>query len=409
MSRQLQVPVDYRELMKQVEEAVAEIERVEDTGASIHTLISLIIQRFRHELGLYAGRLYHRRGKYFVLEKVFGDSKEVPPGTKVPVSYGPVEVVLEKGLVCMSPSDPRFDPALEATLGVEQFAAIVVAEDYLLAFSVAPGHSCDEILYSLGILRHSLNHKLREERLQGILREARKIQASILPRRAPAFNGYDVHGKSVPVESVGGDFYDFVQLSDKILGLAIADVSGHGLPAALQTRDIHMGLRMGLGRDYKIVRTIERLNHIIHESTLTSRFVSMFYGELELTGAFIYVNAGHPPPYHLRADGSSQPLEEGGAVLGPLPDATYARGFVNLRRGDLLLLYTDGLSETLGRADGSWQEYGVERMMEVATEHRDLPAEQIVEAVFDDVASFSGTRPQVDDRTLVVVRYPEVT
>jgi serine phosphatase RsbU (regulator of sigma subunit) len=78
---------------------------------------------------------------------------------------------------------------------------------------------------------------------------------------------------------------------------------------------------------------VERLNHIIHESTLTSRFVSMFYGELEMHGAFIYVNCGHPPPWYLGADGREQPLEEGGTVLGPISDATYERGFVTMRPG----------------------------------------------------------------------------
>ncbi len=89
------------------------------------------------------------------------------------------------------------------------------------------------------------------------------------------------------MESVGGDFYDYIPITDKILGLAIADVSGHGLPAALQVRDIYMGLRMGMARDFKIVRTVERLNQIIHKSTLTSRFVSMFYGELERNGVLL--------------------------------------------------------------------------------------------------------------------------
>ena len=287
-----------------------------------------------------------------------------------------------------------------------------MGEDYILAFNVAPGHHRDDVLFSLGILRHSLNQKIREERLQGIFQEARKIQASILPKRPPVFGAFDIDGRNDPMESVGGDFYDFVPLSDKILGVALADVSGHGLPAALQTRDIHMGLRMGLGRDFKIVRTVERLNHIIHESTLTSRFVSMFYGELEMHGAFIYVNCGHPPPWYLGADGREQPLEEGGTVLGPIADATYERGFVTMRPGDVIVIYTDGFTETRGRiepdADGRprWDEYGVDRLLDVVRAHRDEPAETIVDAVFRDVDRFSGGRAAADDRTLVVVRYP---
>ena len=174
------------------------------------------------------------------------------------------------------------------------------------------------MLFSLGVLRYAINQKLRQERMEEVFEQARKIQASILPRRVPVYGAFELYGQSRPMEKVGGDFYDYIPITDKILGLAIADVSGHGLPAALQVRDIYMGLRMGLSRDFKIVRTVERLNTIIHKSTLTSRFVSMFYGELEPNGVFIYVNAGHPPPFHLAANGEVRFLDEGGAVLGPL-------------------------------------------------------------------------------------------
>ncbi len=206
------------------------------------------------------------------------------------------------------------------------------------------------------------------------------------------------------METVGGDFFDFIPLSPKIMGVAIADVSGHGLPAALQVRDIYMGLRMGLGRDYKIVRTIERLNHIIHESILTSRFVSMFYGELEANGNFLYVNAGHPPPFHLGADGDVTFLESGGVVLGPLADASYERGFVLVEPGDLLVLYTDGIIEA--RPRGGRDEYGVDRLVEVVRRYRLKPAQEIMDAVFADVKRFSDGGAPSDDRTVVVVRYP---
>jgi sigma-B regulation protein RsbU (phosphoserine phosphatase) len=400
--------VDYRELMKKVEQAVEAIERAPDTAETLHSAVSLIIGQFHDELGLYAGRLYRRRGKYFVLEKVFGDGQEAPIGLEVPASYEPIHALLDAGVLYMDEHDPRLDRSFEERLGVRQFAAIEVGEDYILAFNVAPGHHRDDVLFSLGILRHSLNQKLREERLHAIFREARKIQASILPKRAPVFGRFDIAGQNEPVESVGGDFFDFVPLSDKILGIAIADVSGHGLPAALQTRDIYMGLRMGLGRDFKIVRTVERLNRIIHESTLTSRFVSMFYGELERHGAFIYVNAGHPPPFYVPVEGEPRPLEEGGTVLGPIADATYERGFVTLRPGDLLVLYTDGVTETRGRnPEGAWEEYGTARLLSVVQSHRDHPAKAIIDAVHEDLARFSRDRPAADDRTLVVVRYPE--
>jgi phosphoserine phosphatase RsbU/P len=292
---------------------------------------------------------------------------------------------------------------------VQQFAAIEVGEEeYILAFDVASGVNGDDILFSLGILRHSINQKIRRERMEGIFAQARKIQASILPRRAPAYGQFDIAGRSEPMEEVGGDFFDFIPLTEKILGLAIADVSGHGLPAALQVRDIYMGLHMGLARDFKIVRTVERMNSIIHKSTLTSRFVSMFYGELELNGVFIYVNAGHPPPYHVAANGLVRSMEEGGPVLGPLPESSYERGFVIMKPGDMLVFYTDGICETLGRErEGApEEEYGVERLLRVARENLGRPSQVVVDAIFASVEAFSNGAPPQDDRTVMVVSYP---
>ena len=402
-------PVNYRGLMKQVEQVVAAMDRAEDVGTTIHSLLEIIIVKFRDELGIYGGRLYQRRGQAYVLQAVFGDAKEVPRGLKVPLSYPPIQLVLEEGAVYMNADDARMDKSFEDLIGVRQFVAIEVGdEEYILAFDVDSEDRGDDILFSLGILRHSLNQKIRRERMEGIFAEARKIQASILPRRAPTYGHFDLAGRSDPMEAVGGDFYDYIPVTQKILGLTIADVSGHGLPAALQVRDIYMGLRMGLARDFKIVRTVERMNNIIHQSTLTSRFVSMFYGELELNGVFIYVNAGHPPPFHLAVDGTVRFMEEGGPVLGPLPGATYERGFVIMKPGDMMVFYTDGICETTGREKESdpAEEYGTDRLLRVARDAQGRSAQEIVEAIFASVEAFSGEAPPDDDRTLMVVTYP---
>src|SRR3954453_7054941 len=395
--------------MKKVEQAVAAMDRDEDVGSTIHSLLEIIIEKFQDELVISGGRLYQRRGAYYVLQATFGDAKEVPQGLKVPISYRPIQLLLEQGTVYMDTEDPNIDRNLENLLGVQRFAAIEVgSEEYILAFNVAPGHDRDDILFSLGILRHSVNQKIRRDKMEGIFEQARKIQASILPRREPGYGDFDIYGRSEPMEEVGGDFFDYIPLTKKILGLAIADVSGHGLPAALQVRDIYMGLRMGLARDFKIVRTVERMNKIIHKSTLTSRFVSMFYGELELNGVFIYVNAGHPPPFHITADGSVRYMEEGGPVLGPLPDASYQRGFVIMKPGDMLVFYTDGICETQGRekVGDPAEEFGTDRMLRIAREQQGRSAQEIVEALFASVEAFGGEAAPDDDRTIMVVTYP---
>lgn len=399
-------PVNYRELMKRVEQVVGAIERADDIGDTIRTVIDGVLTQFHGELGIEGGRLYKRREKIYHLVDTFGHAKAAPPGLEVSRAYPPIQRVLEEGAVYMTPDDPGVDPAFEERIGAREFASIEVGEEeYILAFDVDPDTHREDVVFSLGILRHSLNQKIRQERMAGVVNEARKIQASILPRRDPDYYDFEIHGRTKPMETMGGDFYDYIPLSDKIMGLAIADVSGHGLPAALQVRDIYMGLRMGLARDFKIVRTLERLNDIIHRSTLTSRFVSMFYGELDFSGLFIYVNAGHPPPFHLGADGEVQYLEEGGPVLGPLSEASYERGVVTMEPGDLLVFFTDGITETLGsEGGGAVDEFEMERLVEVCREHRRRPAREIVDEIFTAVARYSGRRPPNDDRTVMVVR-----
>ncbi len=397
--------VDYRLLMKKVEEVVEGMEREDDPAGSLDRVIEAIVQGFRSELGIVGGRLYRRQGDDYALQATFGDAKTVSGRVRVPASYPPIRLVLERRTLLMPWDDHRLDKEFEGSIGAESFAAVEVGEGrYLVAFDVLEGYPSEGVLYSLGILRHGLNQRLREDRWAGILRQAHRIQESILPLRAPEYGRFDIHGRTALLESVGGDFFDFLEITDKILGIAIADVSGHGLPAALQVRDIHMGLHMGMSRDLKIVRTVERMNSIIHHSTLTSRFVSMFYGELELSGQFIYVNAGHPPPFHLAADGTVTRLQEGGAVLGPLADATYERGFQKVEPGDVLVMFTDGVTERHERGGRVGEEFGVDRLIQVVRDHRSASSREIVDAIFAAVEGFCGDCPAEDDRTVVVVK-----
>lgn len=404
---------DFRTLLRRVEQVVKHIESTDDE-VPIHSIADEIIRRLRTELGIYGGRLYERSGEDYVLRATFPDAKEVSELVRIPRNYPPIELCLMQGIVYMDREDPRLDPEIEGMLGVKEFAAVEIgSERYILGFNLAPGHQRDGIISSLGVVRHAINQKIREHQVADIFRQAKQIQSSILPKAAPRFGPYDIAGRSDSLDSVGGDLFDFIPITDKILGLAIADASGHGFPAALQVRDVYMGLRMGMARDFKIVRTVERLNQIIHDSKLTSRFVSMFYGELELTGLFIYVNAGHPAPFHLAANGQVTHLAEGGPILGPLRQATYDRGVVKLSPGDLLVIYTDGFTETHRHGadpEGELEEYGVERMIEVARANQGKKAAEVIEALFREVAEWSGgsAASAEDDRTAIVVSYPAV-
>jgi phosphoserine phosphatase RsbU/P len=388
-------------LFRQVEKAIQAIDRAEDPGATITQTASTVIEQFEQVLGVRGGRLYERRDGGYELTRTFGGVPAVAPGLFIPQDYPPIQRLMDEGVVVMDLNAPGVDAELERRLGADRFAAIAVGDDqYILSFSVDPAAPEDDLVTSLGILRHAVDQKLRQDRFVSALKEARSIQMSILPRRAVRRGEFEIAGFTTPAELVGGDYFDFIPVSDRIVGLAIADASGHGLPAALQVRDVYTGLRMAVERDFKIVRTVERLNRIIHESRMTTRFVSLFYGELEDNGSLMYVNAGHPHPLHFHGDGVT-PLVQTGLVLGPTANATYSRGYRRMESGDALLLYTDGMVEAHGPRE---EEFGIGRLTRAFLELRHLPCDEIARALIERVGAYTGGREPEDDRTVVVVK-----
>jgi len=394
--------MDYKKLLTQVERTLEQIDTSDSLSTTVAQIGDTIASNFRDALGITGGRLYEARDDAYELVGRFGQQHEGELNIVVPKDYKPIELVLENGIVVMDPSDPGFDPVLEGKIGAQRFCAISVGdEDYIMSFNVSPALGREDILFSLNLIRYAINQKIRAQWYESLIVEAQRIQQSILPQRIPQYAGYDIWGRTVPAEIVSGDFYDFIPVSDNILGLAIADGSGHGLPAALVVRDVYMGLRMATDRDFKIIRTLEKLNHIIHRGRLTTKFVSLFYGELETGGILIYCNAGHNAPFVLR-DGKPEFLRNGGPVLGPTPDATYTRGFAKLEPGDLLCMYTDGIVEATDKQE---QEFGIDRLVKVVKANRTRTAQEIGQEVLARVAKWG--RADQDDRTVVIVRAVE--
>lgn len=406
--RQVQAPASTpKSLFRRVERTLDAIENAEDILGTIRNVTSYMTVNFREDLGIVGGRIYRLDGNEYELVQVFGTADPAPIGTRVPPGYAPIEAALDSGLVVMARNAPELDPALEAQLGTgERFAAVAVADgDYLISFDLDPARgSVEDLQSSLNIVRLAINQKLRQERFEEILKDARRIQTSILPKRTPRYADFDIAGDSRPAEVVGGDFFDYIPVTSDMFDLVIADASGHGLPAALQVRDIYVGLRMGLTRDFKIGRTVERLNSIINRSKLASKFVSMFLVELETNGNMIFVNAGHVLPFILHNGGGIEYLREGGMVLGPSPDATYLRGFAQLQPGDVMVLYTDGITECHHHQTG--EEFGLQRLERLVARHADEPAAEIVQKIFQAVSRYAATSTPEDDQTVVVVRRP---
>jgi hypothetical protein len=262
--------------------------------------------------------------------------------------------------------------------------------------------SYERLSFACTWIEHAFGRQLRSRRLESTLEQARAIQMSLLPAAAPAFGDYDIFASSIPAADVGGDVYDFTPIDSDTLGVTIADSSGHGLPAALQARDVVTGLRMGVERDFKINRIVEKLNRVIHRSGLSSRFISVVTGELEKNGNFAYVNAGHPAPL-LLDDAGFHELSVGGTVVGPLPDSTYKMGFAHLDRGAILALVTDGILE-LGTEEGD--PFGDERVREWMARWREGPAREAIDDLLDRLRGHAGKRGFGDDVSVVFIRRP---
>jgi sigma-B regulation protein RsbU (phosphoserine phosphatase) len=394
---------DFKALYRKLDRALGRIERLDDLSKTLESIVGLLIVEFRDELGFRTGRVYQRSGDDFYLCCRVGGGDGAPIGYRVPREYPAHARTLEEGLVIVRRGDPDFDEEIERIIGVDStFAAISVGEgnSHVLAFTIKGEIHEENILYSLSAVRHVVNLKLAQQELEGVLQEARTIQESLLPAGPPVFPGFDIAGRSRPTEIVGGDLFDYLPLASEMMGIAIADASGHGLPAALLARDVITGLRVSMDANLKVVRMIERLNRVIHRAALSSKFISLFYGEFDRNGTLIYCNAGHNPPL-VRHGRQFEELTRGGLVLGPNPNARYERGHVLLRPGDTVVMYTDGLVE---RGDRRGRLFGLARLKRRLRDLEAAGAQETVDALFAAADAHADGAPQDDDMTIVAVR-----
>ncbi len=259
--------------------------------------------------------------------------------------------------------------------------------------------------WAFSSIHYALIQHNRRLSLHDILEQATAVQRSLLPSRAPQFADFEIAARSVPAKIVGGDVYDFQKGGENTLWLMIADAAGHGLPAALQARDVVTGLRMGIQKEINLTLLVEKLNRVIHSSGLSSRFISLVLAELMIDGSLLYVNAGHPAPLLLR-NGNFIELTSGGMILGFAPDSFYRAGYVKMDPGDLMIFYTDGVIEHMSPED---DEFGKERLQDWMLRWKDEPLEVAVEGLFDRLHEYGGQQTLRDDATVVLVRRKTTT
>jgi sigma-B regulation protein RsbU (phosphoserine phosphatase) len=395
--------LDAKPLYRRLDSLFGALDPKVPQGRLLESFLDQFFSSLKEPLRLKAGCLYAERRDDFQLLKTVGDLGVTPPDT-IEREIAPLQLLFKHRVYIFNDPQAEGSPSRTGILPAAPAAAIIVGRRplrHILLFVLADGWSTEELDFTLNTVRSALGSRLVDERVRGSFQQAAEIQQSLLMEEAPDFPGYDIACRSIPAEEVGGDFFDFHPMNGDMLGLAVGDASGHGLPAALLVRDVVTGLRMGIEKEFKLAHVFDKLNRVIHRSTLSSRFVSVFYAELEQSGSLIYINAGHQPPLLFSPDGRVEELTTGGTVIGPLAEARFHRGFARIETGGSLVLCTDGIIERRG-AGGEF--FGDERLRALVASHQGRPAEETLEAIFADAFAFGKERPWEDDATVVVVR-----
>ncbi|HYR46909.1 MAG TPA: GAF domain-containing SpoIIE family protein phosphatase, partial [Thermoanaerobaculia bacterium] len=243
---------------------------------------------------------------------------------------------------------------------------------------------------------------IEKERIERELELAAAIQREILPRSLPEIAGLELAAANLPTRHVGGDYYDFFPLSRGRLAFLVADVSGKGVPAALLVSTVHAAVHLQIDEAKTIVELVEKIDRHLQRYAATRKFLTLFFGLIEPdTGVLRYVSAGHNPALLLRRSGEIARLDATGVPVGMFASASWKEEVVAIAPGDLLCLYTDGLTEAANEAE---EEFGMERLATALARGRELPVGQICDRIFADVAEFALGMPQYDDQTLLLVR-----
>jgi phosphoserine phosphatase RsbU/P len=261
-------------------------------------------------------------------------------------------------------------------------------------------------LENANLLQTIADEVAQRERLNREVEIAREVQERLFPQKLPPIRGLDYAGHCRPALGVGGDYYDFLALPHGQLGIAIGDVSGKGIAAALMMASLQASLRSEATRaPENLAAAVGNINRLVYEASSSNRYATFFYGQYSpAEGRFDYVNAGHNAPMLFRRGGSDDTLvrlEPGGTVVGLLEDAQYVQGGVRLRPGDVLVAFTDGISEAMNVDDEEW---GEERLLEAIQTDRGASAQELLTHLFEAATRFAGAAPQHDDMTLVVLR-----
>ena len=239
-------------------------------------------------------------------------------------------------------------------------------------------------------------------KMQEEVRLAARIQTELLPKSAPIFAGYDIVGKTIPAQEVGGDYFDFIPIDEHRMAFCLGDVTGKGLPASLLMANLQATLRGQTLTTGSPKTCLERSNQLLYQSTSPEKFATLFYAILDLENHHIhYSNAGHDNPYLCSSRVPTKRLKIGGIPLGMLPDFSFEQESIPLEDDSILVAYSDGVTEAMNVQE---EMFGEERIAAVIEQHKHAPASEIIDHLVSAVKTFAAGYPQSDDITVVVMR-----
>ncbi len=340
---------------------------------------------------------------------------------EVRISRAIMTEVIENGksvLTSDAQQDPRFASQTIVLQGIRSVLAVPLCVDERHVFGIiyadSPTNQASFTSEHLDILTtlasvasirvenaSLLDARMERERMERELELATEIQQRFQPSGPPSVEGYEFQGISFSCYEIGGDYYDFIERHDGKMLVALGDVSGKGTAAALLMSSLHAAIHGQVAARTPLAQTVTSINEYLTENTPANRFVTLFIAELDVTtGEIAFINAGHNPPLIARADGEIEQLESGGLPLGLMGFAEYEPGTTKLNPGDVLVVYSDGVSEANNINE---DEFGMERLKNVIRANVGRSAAGIRDKVESALSDFTGTAAPNDDITLVIV------
>jgi phosphoserine phosphatase RsbU/P len=294
---------------------------------------------------------------------------------------------------------------------LRQGTTVIGSGDLDFRLDITSGDEFEELARSFNQMASDLKNNIEnlrrttteKERYAKEMEIAKEIQDTFLPESVPEIAGFEVAAVTIPAMEIGGDLYDFIPVTGNRTGFVIADVSGKGVSAALYMALSRTLLHASGQADPAPSGAIRNANRLIYDDGRSSMFITVFYGVLDPVGlTFSYVNAGHNPPLVMRTGEAGTWITDAkGIALGVVPDVNIAAATLELRHGDILVLYTDGVTEAFNEQE---EYFGEERLMDCMARHQSRPVQELVTALLEEITTFSGSAPQSDDITLVVIR-----